>query len=231
MGQPVGSAAAAAGRMEALGRPLLAGLLAAGLTAFVWLPAFLESGAVQYRNAFNFVQVRRYTAASVTAGAGDGTRCPGVLFGRYQLPHRAAAVDRGAAGGVDGPLARRAPAHDAVLRAGGAGGVWADGAAGRFCLAAGARCCPICSSPSGCWVCWCRAWPGWPGRRRSGIARAGAGGCWWRRRWRAYFFAAVPMLTPLPWPDFGPVTPRPSWTLICMGSGGSAPPRTANSCR
>lgn len=49
--------AEAARRLPVLGA---AGLLALGLTAFMWLPAALERGAVQYANAFAEVLARRF---------------------------------------------------------------------------------------------------------------------------------------------------------------------------
>jgi hypothetical protein len=192
-------------------RPALAAALAvglaAGLTAFFWLPAALERGAVQYSNAFTAGQARRFIPAAelfAPASVADARihSVPDFTF-RLGLPQWLL----GAAGllGMLRPARRRAaaafytltglalvvmilplarPVWDAVPALYYLQFAWRLLGAANLCLAVAAG---------------------------AGVAAASAR---WPRRWAAalpaaaaavFALAALPVLSPLPWPEFGAV--------------------------
>ena len=75
-----------AGWVEALARPAAAGLLAVGLTALIWLPAFLERGTIQYWRAFVYPPFNRYTAASALLA--PATTADAHMYDASELPYQ-----------------------------------------------------------------------------------------------------------------------------------------------
>ena len=75
-----------AGWVEALARPAAAGVLAVGLTAIIWLPAILERNTIQYWKAFAYPPFNRYTAASALLA--PATSADANMFDASELPYR-----------------------------------------------------------------------------------------------------------------------------------------------
>ncbi|MEP7358110.1 MAG: 6-pyruvoyl-tetrahydropterin synthase-related protein, partial [Anaerolineales bacterium] len=75
-----------AGWLAALAWPAAAGLLAVGLTAFVWLPAVFERGTVQFGRGFTALPSNRYTSASALLGVTTPTEA--LAFDAADIPYR-----------------------------------------------------------------------------------------------------------------------------------------------
>jgi hypothetical protein len=77
--------ASRAALLRALALLATAGLLAAALSAYMWLPAALERGAVQFQNAFSLVQARRYLSFEMIFAPMTGRDIETVDIALYQF--------------------------------------------------------------------------------------------------------------------------------------------------
>ena len=211
----------AAGWVEALSRPAAAGLMAAGLTAFIWLPAVLERGTVQYTRGFGALPANRYTSAQNLLSFTTPTEAQ--AFDAADFPYRIGVPQW--IFGLVGALTVSRP--------------WRQRRATLFFALVALACftlmvpqadpiwhlipvlpylqfsyrllgvlVPCLAWLAGAAVAWVAArWP----KARLGFAAAVAG---------MSLLAAVPILTPLPWPDFGPVTPKAIFDFDIYGLRG-----------
>jgi 6-pyruvoyl-tetrahydropterin synthase related domain len=210
-----------AGWVEALARPAAAGLLAVGLTAMIWLPAILEGHTVQYAKAFAYPPFNRYTAASALLA--PATTADAHMFDASELPYRIGVAQWvfGLLGALTllrpGPQRRVAvffalvsvvtfgmmiPQSDPIWQ------VLRVLPYLQFSYRLLGVLVPCLAWLAGALVAWVAA------RRpnlRLGAASIVAG---------LSLLAAVPLLTPLPWPEFGPVTPKAIYDLELSGVRG-----------
>jgi len=209
------------GWVEALARPAAAGVLAVGLTAMIWLPAILEGHTVQYWKAFAYPPFNRYTAASALLA--PATIADANMFDASELPYRI-----GLPQWIIGLLAALTLLRPGPKRRVGVFFALVGGVTFfmmvpqsdpiwqllrvlpylQFSYRLLGVLVPCLAWLAGALVAWIAAQRP---RLRLGAAALLAGLC---------LLAAVPFLSPLPWPEFGPVTPRAIYALELSGQRG-----------